>query len=60
MTDLAFPKKESAGQASCPAAMESSGFEPEIPPCHGGVIPFHYDPDPSDISINIDYYDARP
>lgn len=24
--------------------MESWGLEPQIPPCHGGVIPFHYDP----------------
>ena len=24
--------------------MEPWGFEPQIPPCHGGVIPFHYGP----------------
>src|SRR6476646_266011 len=27
------------------AKMEPWGFEPQIPPCHGGVIPFHYGPD---------------
>src|SRR3954468_9201028 len=25
--------------------MEPWGFEPQIPPCHGGVIPFHYGPE---------------
>src|SRR4051812_16773974 len=25
-------------------SMEPWGFEPQIPPCHGGVIPFHYGP----------------
>src|SRR3954463_262197 len=24
--------------------LEPWGFEPQIPPCHGGVIPFHYGP----------------
>ena len=24
--------------------VEPRGFEPRIPPCHGGVIPFHYGP----------------
>ena len=26
------------------AKLEPWGFEPQIPPCHGGVIPFHYGP----------------
>jgi hypothetical protein len=28
-----------------PSRMEPWGFEPQIQPCHGRVIPFHYGPD---------------
>src|ERR1700683_1400581 len=31
--------------------MEPWGFEPQIQPCHGRVIPFHYGPDKSKDSL---------
>src|SRR5439155_15589018 len=36
----ALPRANAGG----PHRMEPWGFEPQIPPCHGGVIPFHYGP----------------
>src|ERR1051325_11137646 len=37
-------KKPPDSSPEGPWAMEPWGFEPQIPPCHGGVIPFHYGP----------------
>src|SRR5690349_17628971 len=37
--------------------MEPWGFEPQIQPCHGRVIPFHYGPG---LRVRTNLYPARP
>jgi hypothetical protein len=45
MFQLAMSERLWASSRQAASRMEPWGFEPQIQPCHGRVIPFHYGPD---------------